>query len=258
MLVSLVTACTTSKTIVVEQKDSGYVERVELAINQDKVVKKEVVNKSKVIKKKKIDKINNRQDKTYQVNAKTKENIIQVDNNVSGTALELSQDIDQNSLIRQKQLQDNEVRLSLENKNKINQKEEVIKPKKVVAPLELAKPKEEKKVFLNDDDQLIFHFSYDSVNLDKESVAILVKYAKRMQKDPSIKLRLEGHTDERGSRGYNLALGENRALAIKNILALYDLNDRIKVVSYGEEKPISSKHNADAWGKNRRVELIFY
>jgi peptidoglycan-associated lipoprotein len=58
-----------------------------------------------------------------------------------------------------------------------------------------------------------------------------------MQSNPSVNLRLEGHADERGTREYNLALGENRALSVKEVLGLYNLDDRIIVVSYGEEQP---------------------
>jgi peptidoglycan-associated lipoprotein len=68
---------------------------------------------------------------------------------------------------------------------------------------------------------------------------------------------LEGHADERGTREYNLALGENRALAVKDVLALYGLLSRTQVISYGEEKPISNEHNEEGWKKNRRVDFIY-
>jgi len=70
-------------------------------------------------------------------------------------------------------------------------------------------------------------------------------------------LRLEGHADERGTREYNLALGENRALAVKEVLGLYDLNSRVEVISFGEEIPLIQAHDESAWGKNRRVEFIY-
>ena len=64
--------------------------------------------------------------------------------------------------------------------------------------------------------------------------------------------------DERGTREYNLALGENRALSVKEVLGLYNLDDRIIVVSYGEESPILTGSNEEAWEKNRRVEFSYY
>jgi len=70
-------------------------------------------------------------------------------------------------------------------------------------------------------------------------------------------LRLEGHADERGTREYNLALGENRALSVKEVLSLYDLSSRVEVISFGEEKPIAQSHDEAGWKMNRRVEFIY-
>lgn len=78
-----------------------------------------------------------------------------------------------------------------------------------------------------------------------------------MRDNPTLDLRLEGHADERGTREYNLALGENRALAVKEILGLYDLSSRVKVVSFGEENPVVQLHDESAWQQNRRVEFIY-
>jgi len=69
---------------------------------------------------------------------------------------------------------------------------------------------------------------------------------------------LEGHTDERGTREYNLALGERRAKAVERMMKVLGVSsDRIKTVSYGEEKPIAMDHNEAAWALNRRVEIIY-
>lgn len=106
--------------------------------------------------------------------------------------------------------------------------------------------------------QLVFYFNYDSSKIDKTAKAELIKHAKRMQQNKHLKLRIEGHTDERGSRSYNLALGENRATAVKSIIALYGVDNQIDVISYGEEKPANAGHDKAAWKHNRRVELIFY
>ena len=86
----------------------------------------------------------------------------------------------------------------------------------------------------------------------------LRKQAAWLRKNSKITVVLEGHADERGTREYNLALGENRALSVKEVLGLYNLDDRIIVVSYGEEQPILTGSNEEAWEKNRRVELVYY
>ena len=71
-------------------------------------------------------------------------------------------------------------------------------------------------------------------------------------------MRLEGHTDERGSREYNIALGDRRAQSVRQVLLFQGASvDQIDTVSYGEEQPAVSGHTEDAWSKNRRVELIY-
>ncbi|ABL02270.1 OmpA/MotB domain protein [Candidatus Ruthia magnifica str. Cm (Calyptogena magnifica)] len=103
----------------------------------------------------------------------------------------------------------------------------------------------------------VLYFSYDDTEIDEDSTKQIVKHANFMRNNPELNLRLEGHTDERGTREYNLALGENRALSVKEILGLYDLSSRVKVISFGEEKPILQRHDEDVWQKNRRVEFIY-
>jgi peptidoglycan-associated lipoprotein len=105
--------------------------------------------------------------------------------------------------------------------------------------------------------KLILYFSFGESGIDEATTEEIIKHANFMLDNPSLSLRLEGHADERGTREFNLALGENRALAVKDILSLYDLESRIEVVSYGEESPISQEHNESAWEKNRRVEFIY-
>lgn len=161
--------------------------------------------------------------KTYLVDGQTQSaQVIQVDN-ISGESLMLATDLKSEDLSKQL------------NKNKFN-----------------------KIVNAKNTSPIIFYFDYDSVNLSQEIINQLIVYAKKMQNNPVLKLRLEGHSDERGSRSYNLALGENRALAIKQVFALYAVESRVDAVSYGEENPIDDRHNESAWEKNRRVELIFY
>ena len=112
--------------------------------------------------------------------------------------------------------------------------------------------------FGNNADSFTLYFAYDDTEIDEVSTRIIIQHANFMQENPSVNLRLEGHADERGTREYNLALGENRALSVKEVLGLYNLDDRIIVVSYGEESPILTGSNEEAWEKNRRVEFSYY
>ena len=112
--------------------------------------------------------------------------------------------------------------------------------------------------FSNNADSFTLYFAYDDTEIDEVATRIIIQHANFMQSNPSVNLRLEGHADERGTREYNLALGENRALSVKEVLGLYNLDDRIIVVSYGEEMPILTGSNEEAWEKNRRVELVYY
>ena len=104
----------------------------------------------------------------------------------------------------------------------------------------------------------VLYFAYDDTEIDEVATRVIIEHASLMQNNPSVRLRLEGHADERGTREYNLALGENRALSVKEVLGLYNLEDRVVVVSYGEEQPVEIEHNEEAWEKNRRVEFVYY
>ena len=112
--------------------------------------------------------------------------------------------------------------------------------------------------FGNNADSFTLYFAYDDTEIDEVATRIIIQHANFMQSNPSVNLRLEGHADERGTREYNLALGENRALSVKEVMGLYNLDDRIIVVSYGEEQPILTGSNEEAWEKNRRVEFVYY
>jgi peptidoglycan-associated lipoprotein len=112
--------------------------------------------------------------------------------------------------------------------------------------------------FGNNADSFTLYFAYDDTEIDEVATRTIIQHANFMQENPSVNLRLEGHADERGTREYNPALGENRALSVKEVLGLYNLDDRIIVVSYGEESPILTGSNEEAWEKNRRVEFSYY
>ncbi len=101
-------------------------------------------------------------------------------------------------------------------------------------------------------------FAYDDSEIDEAATRIIIQHANFMQNNPTVNLRLEGHADERGTREYNLALGENRALSVKEVLGLYNLEDRIEVISFGEESPVAFSHDESAWKLNRRVEFVYY
>lgn len=104
----------------------------------------------------------------------------------------------------------------------------------------------------------VIYFGYDQFSIDEESMQTLKHYANQMLDNPRLLLTLEGHTDERGSPSYNLALGEKRAKSAAEVMMLYGVNtDRITVISFGEEQPAELGHDEPAWDKNRRVELRF-
>jgi peptidoglycan-associated lipoprotein len=107
------------------------------------------------------------------------------------------------------------------------------------------------------DVSFVLYFSYDDTEIDEEATQVIIDHANFMRNNPEISLRLEGHADERGTREYNLALGENRALSVREVLGLYGLENRVEVVSFGEEQPIAFTHDEDSWQKNRRVEFIY-
>jgi len=101
------------------------------------------------------------------------------------------------------------------------------------------------------------YFDFDSATLSKEARETLAKNAEFLKKDPEVKVRIEGHCDERGSDDYNLALGEKRARAAKQYLASMGIPaDRLSVISYGKEKPADPGHDQVAWAHNRRDEFV--
>ena len=104
----------------------------------------------------------------------------------------------------------------------------------------------------------VVHFAFDSSAIDSESSAIIEAHAEHLKANSDINVRLEGHADERGTREYNLALGERRANAVARMFkALGVSGRRLKTISYGEEKPVDGDHNESAWRQNRRVELNY-
>ena len=96
-------------------------------------------------------------------------------------------------------------------------------------------------------------FGYDSSELDDDDRSVLDNQAKFLNQNPSLKVTIEGHCDEGGTREYNLALGEKRASAVKDYLISVGINsERVSVVSYGKERPQVLGSNKAAWSMNRR------
>ncbi len=103
--------------------------------------------------------------------------------------------------------------------------------------------------------ETVFYFDFDQSTLKAATRAALDAQAARLRTTDS-SVRLEGHADERGTREYNLALGERRAKAVADYLAIQGVSRaRMEVVSYGEERPISLRSDDNGWSLNRRVEL---
>ena len=101
-------------------------------------------------------------------------------------------------------------------------------------------------------------FAYDSSELDSESQVVAEAHAAFLRDNSSITVVLEGHADERGTREYNLALGERRAQSVADVfMALGVSAANIENVSYGEENPVADSHDDSAWRLNRRVEIRY-
>ena len=101
------------------------------------------------------------------------------------------------------------------------------------------------------------YFETDRYNIDNDDMAALRRQAEYMIQYPSARATVEGHADERGTRDYNLALGERRANAARNYLVSLGVADnRLSTVSYGEERPVATGSNDSAWQRNRRSVTV--
>jgi peptidoglycan-associated lipoprotein len=104
----------------------------------------------------------------------------------------------------------------------------------------------------------IIYFDFDSNAIKPEYQAIIDGHARFLKSNPARHIFVEGHTDERGSREYNLALGQRRAEAVRNALKLLGVQDnQVEAVSFGKEKPADPASNEEAWAKNRRAEIVY-
>jgi peptidoglycan-associated lipoprotein len=105
-------------------------------------------------------------------------------------------------------------------------------------------------------DTTVFYFEFDRSDLSAEARAALVYHANYLKDNPSARYRLEGHADERGTREYNLALGERRAQAVERYLQVQGVSsNQLETISYGEENPVDPGTSEAAYSRNRRVEI---
>jgi peptidoglycan-associated lipoprotein len=101
-----------------------------------------------------------------------------------------------------------------------------------------------------------FYFDFDKSDLSQEDRDALVYHAEQLKSNPSMKVRLEGHADERGTREYNLALGERRAQSVERYLQVQGVAaGQMETISYGEERPAKTGTTEAAYSDNRRVEM---
>jgi peptidoglycan-associated lipoprotein len=134
----------------------------------------------------------------------------------------------------------------------ITEPPEVEPPQEVQEPAIKEEPKEEPMPELND----VF-YAFDKYNLTDESKRTLEQNSAELKRASETTIIIEGHCDERGTKAYNLALGEKRAKAAKDYLVSLGVSgSRITTISYGKERPFDPGHNEAAWAKNRRAHFV--
>jgi len=103
-----------------------------------------------------------------------------------------------------------------------------------------------------------FYFDFDESSIKPEARASLAAHAAFLSSNPSVDVLIEGHCDERGTKEYNIALGERRAKSVARFLKVNGVSDaQIETLSYGEERPAVEGHNEQAWAKNRRAIVAY-
>jgi peptidoglycan-associated lipoprotein len=104
----------------------------------------------------------------------------------------------------------------------------------------------------------IVYFDYDSYVIKPQFQSIIESHARFLKSNGGRKIVIEGHTDERGGREYNLALGQRRSEAVRRALGLLGVTDaQVEAVSFGKEKPASTGNDESAWSQNRRAEIAY-
>jgi peptidoglycan-associated lipoprotein len=138
-------------------------------------------------------------------------------------------------------------------------------PAPAPAPAPMAQPVEQPKMAMNplhDPNSILakrsVYFDFDKSNIKSEFEPLVEAHAGYMTSHASATVRIEGNCDERGSREYNLALGQRRADSVRRAMVLLGVSDqRIETISWGEEKPRAMGHNEAAWSQNRRSDIIY-
>lgn len=111
---------------------------------------------------------------------------------------------------------------------------------------------------LNAELTMILYFDFDQADLRPQYGDLLARHANKLSNNSRTKVRLEGHADERGSREYNIGLGERRAQAVRRMLLIQGASsNQISTVSFGEERPAAMGSDEDSWQQNRRVEIKY-
>lgn len=106
--------------------------------------------------------------------------------------------------------------------------------------------------------ELVIHFDFDESSVAQDYQALLAAHGQYLAEHSDVSLRLEGHADERGTREYNVGLGERRASSVRQMLMLQGARtDQIEILSYGEEMPVVDGSDERSWQQNRRVELNY-
>lgn len=106
--------------------------------------------------------------------------------------------------------------------------------------------------------QRSIYFGFDAYDVAPEYVPYIEAHAKWLIEHPEVKIAIQGNTDERGGREYNLALGQKRSEAVKQRLVLMGVPaSRLEAVSFGKEKPVATGHTEEAWAQNRRADLVY-
>ncbi len=102
------------------------------------------------------------------------------------------------------------------------------------------------------------YFAYDSSDISEDDTEVIKHHGKYLSLHTDVTIRLEGHTDERGTREYNIALADRRAQAVKRLLLFQGASSsQVTIISYGEEKPAALGHDEESWELNRRAELVY-
>lgn len=104
----------------------------------------------------------------------------------------------------------------------------------------------------------VIYFDFDRAEIKPEFRDIIRAHSEYLTANPRTRIVLEGHTDERGTREYNMGLGERRANAVRSMMTLQGVaSNQIETVSYGEERPVALGHDEESWRLNRRVEIVY-